>query len=188
MHKIQSSSIHIAINFSHSSPAFSTFWNIRSQTDFYKGKDVKKYPFFGLAEIGNVTVKNPSCSFFLNAWQPGSPSLVYVQFYTPFTKLFTSKPFENHPFLFTLMLGKEYVQGNPTFKRFYESTEKNFDYLSLVEAIILHLTKATSRCEVVLTSGRVDEVLHVNLVKLAGIVKRASLLVQVSIDITVWST
>lgn len=182
-HKIQSCSMHIAATFSQTSTHFSTFWNLRKQTDMYTGHDVKKYPLFGLSEVGNVTVKNPTSSILLNPWPSHirqNVRLTYVQFYTPFTKSFSCKPFVDHPFLLTLMLGKEYVTHNPTFERFFNSTEKDLDYLSLKESILLHLSKATSRCELVVTGQDVRELVSVNLNELAGVIRRASLLVQVS--------
>lgn len=182
-HKIQSCSMHIATTFSHPSTHFSTFWNLRKQTDLYTGHDVKRYPLLGLWEVGNVTVTNPTSSTLLNPWPSHirqNVHLTYVQFYTPFTKSFSCKPFVDHPFLLTLMLGKEYVAHSPTFERFFNSTEKDSDYLSLKEAILLHLSKATSRCELVVTGQDVRELLSVDLHQLAGVIRRASLLVQVS--------
>ena len=118
--KVQSCSLHIATNFSHDSSNFSTSWNLRKQSDLYLGADVKKYPFFGLSEVGNVTVMKPTSDMLLDPWLPSSRdtmSLNYVQFYTPFTKSLSSMPFIDHQFLLTLMLGKEYVKNNKTFDR-----------------------------------------------------------------------
>ena len=182
-HRIQSCSMHIATTFSHTSDHFSTFWYLHKHTEMFAGQDVKKYPLFGLSEIGNVTVKNPTSSALLTPWPSTireNVHLTYVQYYTPFTKSFSSKPFVDHPFLLTLMLGKDHVARNQSFKRFFMSTEKDSDYLALKESIYLHLSKACSRCELVVTCQDVGELLRVNLDELARVIRRASLLVQVS--------
>ena len=183
-HKLQSCSIHIATTYTHTSTRFSTFWNLRKPTGYYIGKDVKKYPPFGLFEVGNVTVKNPTHTGLLsNAWHPQvrqNIRLTYSQFYTPLNKSFSSKPFQDHPFLLTLLLGKEYVQHTPAFRSFFNSTERDSDYLSLKEFILLHLGRAHSRCEFVFTSQNIRELLSVDLNRLAGSIKSASLLIQVS--------
>lgn len=182
--KVQSCCLHIATTFTHTSPTFSTFWNLLASTSLYTGKDVKKYPLFGLHEVGNITVKSPtSPTHFLNAWQPHSRQnthLTYAQFYTPLTKSFTTKPFQDHPFLLTLMLGQEYVQRNPTFRQFQMSTERDADYLALKEAILLHLDRASSRCELVVAGPDIAQLLNVNLTQLADNIKSSHLLVQVS--------
>lgn len=182
--RLCSSSIHIATTLTHTSPNFSTFWNLLSPTPLYTGRDVKKYPFFGLSQIGNITVNTPTDPTpILNAWHPNSRQsirLTYVQFYSPLTKSFSSKPFQDHPFLVTLMLGQEYVASNPTFHKIHLATEKDADYLALKEAIILHLHQASSRFEVVVAGSDLVELLRVNLQQLAETIKRAHLLVQVS--------
>ena len=102
------------------------------------GADV---PFFGLSEVGNVTVTKPISDMLLDPWLPSSRdtmSLNYIQFYI---KSLYSMPFIDHPFLLTLMLGKEYVKNNKTFERLFLSTEKDLDYLSLKERKPLHAVK-----------------------------------------------
>ena len=71
----------------------------------------------------------------------------------------------DHQFLLTLMLGKEYVKNNKTFERFFLSTEKDLDYLSLKESILMHVAKATSRCEIVVTGQDVMDLLRVDLTR-----------------------
>jgi hypothetical protein len=97
-------------------------------------------------ELGNVTVKNPTCDSLLNPWPSPDIAMTYLQIYTPFTKAFADMPFRDHPFLLTLMLGKEYVKRSKTFTQFFESTERDRDFLALKEAITLHLQKASSQC------------------------------------------
>lgn len=45
-----------------------------------------------------------------------------------------------------------------TLERFVQSTERDLDYLSLKESILLHLERATSRSELVLTGQDLREV------------------------------
>jgi len=180
---VQSCSIHVATTFAHTSPNFSTFWNLCKSTELSAGQDIKKYPLLGLSEIGNFTVKTPTSPRLLNAWHSRvrhNVHLTYTQFYTPFTKPFSNKPFQDHPFLLTLMLGRHYVEHNPTFHSFFTSTEKDSDFIALKEAILLHLSKATSRCEVVVTCPDIRDMSRLDLNSLAGIIRSEALLVQVS--------
>ena len=182
--RVDISCIHIATTFTHTSPNFSTFWNLLSTTSLYTGQDVKKYPFFGLAQLGNVTVKTPTNSAsFLTAWHPTSQqcsNITYVQFYSPLTKSFSSKPFEDHPFLLTLMLGREYVSSSSTFRKVWLAAERDGDFTALREAIRLHLDPASARCEVVITGSDLGKLLRVDLPRLAENIKSAGLIVQVS--------
>lgn len=135
-----------------------------------------------------MTIKNPSSMVILNAWHSSvreQMKLTYLQFYTPLNKSFSSKPFQDHPFLLTLLLGREYVQHNPVFASFFNSIDKQSDYLSLQESINLQLCRASSRCELAVTGQNLRALLKVNLNRIAGIVKNASLLVQVSISLSI---
>ena len=182
--RVDSSCIHIATTFTHTSPNFSIFWNLLSPTSLYTGQDVKKYPFFGLSQVGNVTVKTPTNSApFFTAWHPTAQQcsrITYVQFYSPLTKSFSSKPFEDHPFLLTLMLGRDYVRSNSTFRKVWLAAEMDGDFTALREAIQLHLDPASARCEVVITGSDLAELVRVDLSQLAENIKNAGLLLQVN--------
>ena len=182
--QIVASSLHVAATFQHRSQHLSLFWDLRKQTCLYSGRDVKKYPFFGFSEVGNVTVKTPDSREFAKAWPLSCRSdikLTYVQYYTPFTKPFSKVPFQDHPFLLTLLLGKDYVHNNALFRQLCDSTEREADFLSLKESIILHLFRARARCEIVVSSHRLSSLCKIDLGAFAELVTRWSLLVQVCV-------
>lgn len=110
----------------------------------------------------------------------------YVQAYTPFVKaLDVLKPFQSHPFLLTLLLGQDYIKTHKAFGHLLELTESMGDYIALKEAILLQLSRASARFEVVVTAPRLRDVLRCNLSLLANEVMGHSLLVQVTYEIYV---
>lgn len=53
--KIIGSSLHYAINYAHTDSEYSLFWSRPDTAQYLTGRDTKRYPLFGLSEIGNVT-------------------------------------------------------------------------------------------------------------------------------------
>ena len=96
-------------------------------------------------------------SSLLAAWPSSAREVInftYVQAYTPFVKtLDVTKPF------FTLLLGREYVQRNRNFRHLVECTEGLKEYKALKEAVLLQLSRATARFEMVVTSANLREAL-----------------------------
>lgn len=178
--KVICSSAHFAINFTHKDSCYSLFWKRINTYNFLRGRDTNKY------EIGNITSKEPNLQPLLTAWPSDmreGVTLTYAQAYTPFTKpLDNTSPFHSHPFLLTILLGREYVRSNPLFRHLYECTEELNEYLKLREAIILQLTRATGRFEVVATSARLKELISCDFSILARHVLASSLLVQVNLS------
>lgn len=183
--KILCASLHFAVNFVHINSEYSLFWSRVDTAQYATGRDTKKYPFMGLSEIGNITSVFPHhLSSLLAAW-PGSTragiNLTYVQAYTPFVKpLDALAPFQSHPFLLTLMLGRDYVKNNNNFGNLVERTEGLADYKALKEAVILQLSRATARFEVAVTSSSLRDALDCNIPVLARQVVGNSLLIKVT--------
>ena len=185
--KILCSSLHFAINFSHTSPDFSVFWSRHDTAQFLLGSDTKKYPFMGLVEIGNITSYLPHHLFSLLAAWPGNVqrgiNFTYAQAYTPFVKpLDILKPFKSHPFLLTLLLGRDYIRHNSNFRHLVQQTETLLDYCAMREAVLLQLSRAAARFEVAVTSSRLRDVLLCDLSVFSRNVVGKSLLVQVMCD------
>ena len=62
----------------------------------------------------------------LAVWRAGVRDdlhLTYAQAYTPLTKAMGSlRPFVDHPFLLSALLGREYVAATPSFRHIHECT------------------------------------------------------------------
>ena len=190
--KILCSSLHFAINFKHTDSEYSLFWSRLDTAQYIIGADTKKYPLLGLSEIGNVTSLLPHhLSSLLAAWPSSARediNFTYVQAYTPFVKtLDVIKPFFSHPFLLTLLLGRDYVRRNRNFRHLVECTEGLKEYKALKEAVLLQLSQATARFEVVVTSANLREALKCDIPVLAREVVGRSLLVQVTLHLVSYS-
>ena len=113
VNKIEYSSCHIAVNFRHTETDYSILWDPTKTAIFLRGQKVVKYPFMGLAEVGNVTSTFPRTALIKNAWRRDSREdihVTYAQAYTPFNKpMGTRRPFIDHPYLLSFLLGREYV-------------------------------------------------------------------------------
>lgn len=182
--KILSCSCHFAINFRHKDGRYSVFWDRNQTARFLRGKDVTKYPLLGLGEIGNITATLPKLQSLLSAWPERARSniiITYAQAYTPFGKLSEEgyRPFEDHPFLVSMLLGQNYIRNNPHFKKIAESTVKHVDINALKETIILQLSLTHARIEFVATSTSVNDVLCCSIGKLARLTRKQKLLIQV---------
>ena len=101
--------------------------------------------------------------------------IMYAQAYTPLTKPMDGKPFADHPFLLSHLLGSN---SHSSFHHIRDSMEGRRDYRALCEAIILMLHRAQARIEFVMTSRYIDDVLSVDLSR-PEIVRNKDLLVQV---------
>lgn len=182
--KIEFSCVHFAINYSHDDGGhFSLFWNSDGVRAIIPGRRVVKYPFMGLGEIGNVTSTFPS---FPTSFWPGNVrddvNITYIQAYTPLVKpMESSRPFSEHPYLLTLLLGKQYIKSRKHFKYIVNATEHHKDFLQLKEAIVLNLFSAKARFELVCTSRSLGDLFLVDINRLAEHIILQPVLVQVSI-------
>lgn len=142
--RIEYASCHFAVMMNHTDDAMSVFWDSLTTARFLRShKKVAKYPLMGLAEVGNVTSSCPeviclpkllsawTCfryqtSSVLSAWPARCRReihLTYAQAYTPLTKALDNKrPFCDHPYLVSALLGREYVASTPSFRHFHECT------------------------------------------------------------------
>ena len=177
---IEIASIHYAINMTHLDPNFSVFWGTERTSAYLSGARTQKHPIFGLYQIANVTSVEPRNLSHLIP-PTDDTTITYAQAYTPFTKgLCGQRPFIDHPFLLTYILGKEYIKATPRMRQLYESTILDRDYAQIVESIILNLYNSLARIEVVLSSESVLDVLNFHYQSLVNDVADNLLLIQVS--------
>ena len=185
-------SLDFAVEFRHTNDAMVPFWRMDSTTAYLPGRRTTKYPFMGLPEIGNVTSCMPRLESLVGASWPeesaDSIHPVYAQAYIPVVKAYTAygkdnkgkKPFQDHPFLLSAMLGREYISTRREFSHIRQSTEENADYLMLRESLRLQLEEdPRARFEVVVSSRSIGDLLEVDTDAMARHLVGASLLVQV---------
>ena len=90
-----------------------------------------------LSEIGNVASKLPHSNSLADAW-PETVHLTYVQAYTPLLKpMDESRLFHDHPFLLTMLLGREYVRTHHKFRHLVECTDALKEFEELVATQII---------------------------------------------------
>ena len=177
--KVECVSCHIAVTFRHTDDQMSIFLDLDRTASAYGGR---KYPLFGLGEVGNVTSTNPHVEGLADAWSGATRDTIiitYLQAYTPLTKPMDFKPFADHPYLIYHLLGKEYVRSHTAFKSIAESVDGRKDYQALHEAIILMLYQAECRVELAVTTRYINALAGVNLNRLASNIKNQHHLVQV---------
>ena len=186
--KIECVSCHYAVTYRHHNNRMSVFWDLQKAASVLRGRNVGKYPLLGLGELGNVTSSSPLLGSIMDAWPTAFRDVVlvtYAQAYTPLLKPMDSKPFADHLFLISHLLGRNYIRSHSTFRHIAECTEGMKEYRALHEAILTMLHRAEARMEFVVTSRYMDSVAMVNLSRLAEIVKNEDLLVQVSCVVVV---
>ncbi len=180
--KIEYCCCHVAVNFSHTYPGYSVFWDREKTAVYLRGKKVAKYPLMGLGEIGNITSKLPRSARLLSAWPRAARNdvdLAYIQAYTPLTNAMeTTRPFADHPFLLSYLLGRDYIHTHKEFA-FVEECLKGREYRGMQEAMMLQLRRSSGRFELVVTSRNLFSLFSCNLNHLAHCVSQESLLVQV---------
>ncbi len=80
-----------------------------------------------------------------------------------------SRPFNQHPFLMSLLLGKEYVRRTAAFKHVWECTAKSKEFLALREAVGIQISNnLRARFEATVTSRSLTDILQMDLSVLAG--------------------
>lgn len=89
------------------------------------------------------------------------------------------RPFKEHPYLVSLLLGRDFIKSNKHFAYVLEATEGMRDYHQLKESILLQLSRPKARFELVATSRSLRDVLSVSLNRLADQVRAQSVFVQV---------
>ena len=108
-------------------------------------------------------------------------AVTYAQAYIPVFKSFGNcRPFHLHPFLLSFLLGREYIASKRSLRAVHDATEREVDYATLREALLLNVTGNRARFEVAVTSRRLDSLLAFNSTRYARTVRNASLLVEVS--------
>ena len=177
---IEIASIHYAINLTHVDPNHSVFWGTERTSAYLSGARTQKHPIFGLYQIANITSAMPRNLTHL-ILPTDDTTITYAQAYTPFTKgLCGQRPFIDHPFLLTYILGKEYIEAAPHMHQLYESTILDRDYSQIRESIIFNLYNSVARIEVVLSSHSVLDLLNFRYQSLVDGVADNLLLIQVS--------
>ena len=84
---------------------------------------VHRFLLFSLWEIGNLMVKFPVHPVLEEAVGP-SARLVYLQLYTPIIKVMEEcVPLTAKPHLLTYMLGEDYINNSPKFKKVWDEEE-----------------------------------------------------------------
>ena len=108
-------------------------------------------------------------------------SHMHMQAYTPFTKpLENSTPLANRPFLLTLLLGKPFIPRQADLQGMFNSTEHLYEFLQLIEATFLHLSKAEGRLDLVLCTPRIGAIFSFSSRIISNQVSSKNLLLQVS--------
>ena len=94
---------------------------------------VHTFILFSLWEIGNLIVKFPVHPVLEEAVGP-SVRLVYLQLYTPMTKVMEEcVPMIAKPHLLTYMLGEDYVKNSPNFKKVWDEVNSGRTRKELIE-------------------------------------------------------
>lgn len=137
---------------------------------------MKKYPLFGLAEVGNLSVHHPVNATLNRAIGEGA-ILTYLQLYTPFVK-----PLELNlkecPYLITYLLSIEYVRRNPRFERIKQLVEMA-DKL-LLECIEKQLYRSSARLELVYCSRRASSLFSLEIHQITSYILRQQAMIEVS--------
>lgn len=131
MDRVECISCHLAMTFGHVDDNMSVLWDLDKTASAFRGR---KYPLFGLGEVGNVTSVYPLVEDIVDAWPYATRDAVivtYLQAYTPLTKAMDFKPFADHPYLIYNLLGMNYVRSRESFKHIAESVDEKKDYIAL---------------------------------------------------------
>lgn len=188
--KVDCASIHLAVEFRCQRDGYSPFWRLEQVASFL-GSGTDKFPFMGLMEIGNASCTSPRLDAMVaDGWPEESAQNIhptYAQAYTPTVKAYTpaqkgmkdKKPFWAHPFLLSILLGKDYVASRKAFQGIKESTAQDADYLSFKEAVALQVEETKARFEVAITTRLLPAILEVNLTALADNIAGSSIIVQI---------
>lgn len=189
--KVDCASVHLAVEFTCQTEGYSPFWHLDRLSTFLRGGTTQTFPFMGLTEVGNASCKSPILHALISAGWPeeaaGDIHCTYTQAYTPTVKGYTPaakglqerKPFWAHPFLLSMLLGKDYVADRRAFRGIRESTAGDADYLQFKEAVALQVEEAKARFEVAVTTRRLQAVLQVDLQALTQHIMGSNLIVRV---------
>ena len=117
---------------------------------------------------------------------PDDVHLTYGQAYTPLSKAMDNKrPFCDHPYLLSALLGREYVASTQSFRHIQECTEGMKEFRFLRESIKTMLSRTEARMEFVATSRSLGSIFQMDTNRFGRVIKRERLLVQARLHTSV---
>lgn len=145
------------------------------------GREGRKYPLFGLTEIGNYRVRNPQNGVIEMAIDDPEVAVTYLQQYTPLNKPLTTQGlWKDHPFLLSYLLNLDFIQSNARFGEIWAEVDNMRDFQSLREAASNCLYPAVARLEFVVCCRSPTFLQYIGFNYLKSEIRDNKLLIEVS--------